>query len=341
MRKKRLIELISFVGVVLLCIFIIPISFGFLSASDVELRKESEVVKSSKRLEDVVDLKEVDVYISSEDKVKSIPLEEYVLSVVSSEMPASFDEEALKAQAVLARTYAINKMIVGCSNTDKGDICDTTHCQVYTDINEKIKAWGEEGKNNLKKVKEAVDDTKMEVLSYNDEIIRYPQYFSTSSGKTEDAVSVFSEDVPYLKSVNSPGEEVSPKYESQVKLSIKEFESKLKAAFPDIKFNSEIEASVEVMSRNNGNTVNYIKIGNKEVKGTDFRRIFGLNSANFSLEFNSDEVIINCLGYGHGVGMSQWGANVMAKEGSKYQQILEHYFIGSEVKKSNKTLMYK
>lgn len=340
MVNKKMIETLSFIGIVLVCIFAIPISFGFLSASD-EIEKNNVKEEKGKKLEEVVDLKNVEVYISSEDKVKKLSLEEYVVSVVASEMPANFHEEALKAQSVLARTYVINKMITGCSNTDKGDICDTTHCQVYSDINERVKAWGEDGKKNLKKIKEAVEETEGEILSYEERIIKYPQYFSTSSGKTEDAISVFSEDVPYLKSVKSPGEELSPKYESQIKMSFEDFEEKLKVSISDLKLNGKISEEVEILSRNNGGTVKLIKLGDKNIKGTEFRKIFGLNSANFDLKFSDNEVIINCFGYGHGVGMSQWGANVMAKEGYKYEEILKHYFINTEVMDSYKTFIYK
>ena len=209
-------------------IVFIPILFGFLSSSSMaESNNKVEKVKN-KKLVDVVNLKEVEVYISKENKVEKVPLEEYVLSVVSSEMPATFHEEALKAQSILARTFVINKLITGCNNIKEGNICDTTHCQAYLNINEKKKAWGKDGDEYLKKLKKVVKETEGKVLSYNDQLVKYPQYFSTSSGNTEDAVAVFSEDVPYLKSVESPGEEISPKYESEISISISDFKSKIK-----------------------------------------------------------------------------------------------------------------
>lgn len=336
--RKRLENMI-FIGIVILCIFIIPISFGFLStSSNYEINEAS--AKINKKLIDTVNLKEVEVYISKENKIENVPLEEYVLSVVSSEMPATFHEEALKAQAILARTFVINKLITGCSNIKEGDICDTTHCQAYLNIDKKKEAWGENAEEYLKKIERAVKETEGEVLAYNKEIIKYPQYFSTSSGSTEDAAAVFSEDVPYLKSVESPGEEVSPKYESEINISISDFKNKLKELIPKSNLGSDINDKVKILSRNTGGTVDDIRIGDVVIKGKEFRKIFSLNSANFNLEVLGKEVNIKCLGYGHGVGMSQWGANVMGKDGKKYDEILEHYFKGSEIEKSNKVLIY-
>ena len=339
MINRKILESVIFIVTIIVSIVFIPILFGFLSSSSMaESNNKVEKVKN-KKLVDVVNLKEVEVYISKENKVEKVPLEEYVLSVVSSEMPATFHEEALKAQSILARTFVINKLITGCNNIKEGNICDTTHCQAYLNINEKKKAWGKDGDEYLKKLKKVVKETEGKVLSYNDQLVKYPQYFSTSSGNTEDAVAVFSEDVPYLKSVESPGEEISPKYESEISISISDFKSKIKKSIPNSDLGNNITEEVKILNRNTGGTVNDIKIVEATIKGKEFRKIFGLNSANFTLEVLDDNIKIKCLGYGHGVGMSQWGANVMAKEGSKYDEILEHYFKGSKIEESNKILI--
>ncbi|HCG3018917.1 TPA: stage II sporulation protein D [Clostridium perfringens] len=339
MINRKILEPAIFIGVLIVSIVFIPILFGFLSSSSMaENNNKVEKVKNTK-LVDVVNLKEVEVYISKENKVEKVPLEEYVLFVVSSEMPATFHEEALKAQSILARTFVINKLITGCNNIKEGNICDTTHCQAYLNINEKKKAWGKDGDEYLKKLKKVVKETEGKVLSYNDQLVKYPQYFSTSSGNTEDAVAVFSEDVPYLKSVESPGEEISPKYESEISISISDFKSKIKKSIPNSDLGNNITEEVKILNRNTGGTVDDIKIGDTTIKGKEFRKIFGLNSANFTLEVLEDKINIKCLGYGHGVGMSQWGANVMAKEGSKYDEILEHYFKGSKIEESNEVLI--
>lgn len=339
MINRKILESVIFIVTIIVSIVFIPILFGFLSSSSMaESNNKVEKVKN-KKLVDVVNLKEVEVYISKENKVEKVPLEEYVLSVVSSEMPSTFHEEALKAQSILARTFVINKLITGCNNIKEGNICDTTHCQAYLNINERKKAWGKEGDEYLKKLKKVVKETEGKVLSYNDQLVKYPQYFSTSSGNTEDAVAVFSEDVPYLKSVQSPGEEISPKYESEISMSISDFKGKIKKSIPNSNLGNNINEEVKILSRNKGGTVDDIKIGDVTIKGKEFRKIFGLNSANFTLEVLEDKINIKCLGYGHGVGMSQWGANVMAKEGSKYDEILEHYFKGSKIEESNEVLI--
>ncbi len=339
MINKKILKSAIFIGVIIVIISFIPIFFGFLSSSSMNENNNKVEKVENKKLVDVVNLKEVEVYISKENKVEKVPLEEYVLSVISSEMPATFHEEALKAQSILARTFVINKLISGCSNIKEGNICDTTHCQVYLNINERKKTWGEDGEEYLKKLKEVVKETKGKVLAYNDKLVKYPQYFSTSSGNTEDAVSVFSEDVPYLKSVESPGEEISPKYESEISLSLSDFKNKIKKDIPNSNLGKNINEEVKILNRNTGGTVDDIKIGEAVIKGKEFRKILSLNSANFTIEILDDKINIKCLGYGHGVGMSQWGANVMAREGKKYDEILEHYFKGSKIEESNKVLI--
>ena len=171
MINRKILESVTFIVTIIVSIVFIPILFGFLSSSSVaESNNKVEKVKN-KKLVDVVNLKEVEVYISKENKVEKVPLEEYVLSVVSSEMPATFHEEALKAQSILARTFVINKLIAGCNNIKEGNICDTTHCQAYLNINEKKKAWGKEGDEYLKKLKKVVKETEGKVLSYYDQLV--------------------------------------------------------------------------------------------------------------------------------------------------------------------------
>ena len=338
MINRRYLEPIILVAIVISIIFFIPILFGSFSSTK-GLEEKENIKDTAYRLKDKVNLEQVEVYISKEKKVKKIPLEEYVLSVVSSEMPASFNEEALKAQAVLARTFVINKLISSCSNIEEGNVCDTTHCQVYMDLEKRKELWGEGWEKNLKKIEDAVEETEGEVLTYEEKIIKYPQYFSTSSGKTEEAIAVFSEYIPYLKSVESKGEEISPKFESEVVLTFHEFKNRAKEHIKDVKISNNLKEDLEIISRNKGDTVNEVKVGNKIIKGKEFRKIFSLNSANFTFEFLEGKIKIKVKGYGHGVGMSQWGANVMRKEGKTYESILSHYFKESNIEKVDKVLI--
>lgn len=345
-REMALFIDISLVVLIFLVVFIIPVLFGSLSKSDEKVEhdniaidtvaenkvSENTNINREKLIDSDVDLETVKVYISETGKIKNIPLEEYVIGVVLSEMPAAFEDEALMAQSILARTYVISKKFNSCSKSDQADICDTTHCQAYTDPEEKKTEWGSKADEYYAKIKSAVEKTKGLVVSYEEVIIKYPQYFAISSGKTEEAESVFSMDIPYLQSVESPGEEEAPKYESSITYSKSNFISMLKnnMNISGLTLNN-LESMIEILSRNTGDTVKEIKIGSSTLTGIEFRQIFGLNSANFSIKFNGNDVIIDCKGYGHGVGMSQWGANAMAKNGSGYAEIIKHYFQGSDI----------
>ena len=243
MKRKRITLFIDvgLIALVFLVIFTIPVFIGSLSKNeDKKIENNSTVdedtvnnnieenINKPKLTDSGVDLKNVKVYRSDTGKVETIPLEEYVLGVVLSEMPAAFEEEALMAQSVLARTYVMSKKFSPCSKSNEGDICDTTHCQVYTDPEEKKASWGSKGDEYYNKIRNAVKETEGLVVSYEQTLIKYPQYFAISSGKTEEAASVFSIDIPYLQSVESPGEEDAPKYESSEVYSKSEFLNKIK-----------------------------------------------------------------------------------------------------------------
>lgn len=275
------------------------------------------------------------LYISKEDKVLELPIEEYVMGVVSAEMPANFDEEAIKAQAVAARTFYFSKRLNNCKEAHGGEICDTTHCQVYMSKDERLKGWAASERDaNYEKIKMAVESTKNEVLTYEGELLKYPEFFATSSGKTESSFDVFNDEVPYLKSIDSPGEEIAPKFETEKTINISEFVKMINKSCKSANISkANVENKISTISNTEGGAVKEIKIGNATVSGTDFRKIFNLNSTNFTIKFSDNTVQIDCKGYGHGVGMSQWGARVMADEGKSYIEILKHYYLGVEIQK--------
>jgi len=277
----------------------------------------------------------VKLYHKEEDSVEELDLEEYIMGVVASEVPASFNEEALKAQAIAARTFYMSKR----NNPDKdsknkgAEIDDTTNCQVYMSKEERMSKWSRsEGESNWNKIQKAVLDTKGQVLTYEGSVLEYPQFFATSSGKTEDAKDVFSMDVPYLKSEESKGEEIAPKYKTTLEIPINEFINKINSKYTTANVKkSNLASLIKIESYTESGSVKEIKIGNETIKGTEFRELFNLNSTNFKFDFEKDIVKINCTGYGHGVGMSQWGANVMAKNGATYDEILKHYYSGVKI----------
>ena len=178
-----------------------------------------------------------DVSLASE--YIALEIEEYVKSVVSGEMLVSFDDEALKAQAIAARTYIAAKRLRPCNIANGGDVCDTTHCQVYINKDVRLEQWGSNAEEYWNKISNAVDNTKGMVLTYNNELVLYPQFFSTSSGMTENAVDVFSNSVPYLVSTESKGEEIAPKYETEFPFNIPEFVNKINDKYKEASITSE------------------------------------------------------------------------------------------------------
>jgi len=282
----------------------------------------------------------IKVYISKENAVKEMFLEEYVRGVVSAEMPATFEVEALKSQAVAARTYALSHMAqfngTRCKNANGADICDTVHCQVYKSKEERLNSWSESSRGEYwNKVTEAVSSTTGEVLTYVGSLVQEPYYFAISSGKTESGLEVFASNAPYLKSVDSPGEEKVQKYKSTVKFGYAELAGIINKKYPKAGVTTkQIKNQVSVIKRTKETgSVSQIRIGNITISGVEARRLFSLNSTNFTIKFNTKETEFNCTGYGHGVGMSQWGANAMAKSGKKYNEILLHYYQGVKVEK--------
>lgn len=324
--------------IVCLITFIWLIFFKFKGKIDSKLTKDNNytikkfVLDSSDKMEFNG---KINVYITEEKKVMELDLEDYVFGVLSGEMPISFELEALKAQAVAARTYGLSKTINKCSAGNGADVCDTVHCQVYKPKEKIIATWSKDKKDEYSsKLYKAVKETEGQILTYNGSIVLYAQYFSTSWGKTEDSSAVFKREVPYLKSVTSEGEEISNRYKSNVKISYTDFIKNVNSKYPKAKLSSSATKNqIKILSKNKGGSVNEIKLGNTVISGKDFRTIFNLNSANFTISFSKNTIDISCLGYGHGVGMSQWGANVMAKKGSNYIDILTHYYTGVKVEK--------
>lgn len=338
MREKEIIENIKRIGLItgFILIFTLIIPFILMGSSIKNFISPTEEVTNEKQINIAMEGEsKAKVYMTSEKKVKKIDVEEYILGVVSSEMPASFEEEALKAQAIAARTFYYSKRMKNCSLANGGEICDSVHCQAYMDKEDRMEKWPKEDREKYyEKVKKAVQDTKGKVLTYDNEIVLYPQFFSTSSGKTENAEDVFSSQVPYLKSVSSEGEEVSTSYESEKEISNKDFSAIVNSQYKNANLNiNNINKKIQIKSRTDGGSVKEIQLGGATIKGTEFRKLFDLKSANFTLEYSKNKIKIKCKGNGHGVGMSQWGANLMAKEGKGYEEILKHYYTGIELGK--------
>ena len=308
-----------------------------INTNDVEkITDTNEVVEASTKQNNNIIMKgneTIRVYITETGEIEEVNLEDYICGVVSNEMPANFEKEALKAQAVTARTYLASKKLNRCTLHEGIDICDSTHCQVYTSKEKRLEKWGADYANEYwNKIKEAVDETSGQVLSYEGELVLYPQFFSTSSGQTENSEDVYLGEIPYLRSVASTGEESAPKYTSDKTLKISDFVYLLNSNFTNLNVTVEnIKNNFNIKSSSAAGGVIKLNINNVEIRGVDFRKALSLNSTNFTYEFNGDYITFHCKGYGHGVGMSQWGANAMAKNGSNYEEILKHYYSGVEI----------
>lgn len=278
----------------------------------------------------------INVYRHAYGVTEVIPFEDYIKGVVAGEMPSTFELEALKAQAVAARTYSLSKII---RSGDGGNppahpdapLCDDTHCQVYRSINDLTALKGAEWmKKNWKKICDAVDSTKGELMYYNGELAEQALFHSSSGGCTENSEDVFASAVPYLRSVDSPYEEEATHKDETKYFSTKDFIYLLNLKFPGKNLQSSIN-DISIISRTTGGRVEKIKINNATYSGRELRDALGLSSANFNISFDNNTITITSNGYGHGVGMSQYGANGMAKNGSNYKQILEHYYTGIKV----------
>lgn len=256
------------------------------------------------------------------NKISEEELEDYIIGVVGAEMPASFNDEALKAQAVASRTYAVYKM--NHSNKNYDVVTDVSN-QAYQTKDELKAKWQNEFDYYYNKVKKAVMDTKDEVMEYNGEVI-IAYYFAMSNGKTEDSSLVFNEQKPYLKSTDSNWENSNLKnFSVTKKISLEEFKNILNIKDPII---------INNIIRSNTNRVLKITINNQEYFGTDIRKKLDLRSTDFEINIKGNVVYITTNGYGHGVGMSQYGANEMAKNGYGYEDILKHYYSNIEIVKN-------
>ena len=280
----------------------------------------------------------IKIYNAKSGNVEEIGLEEYVKGVVAAEMPGEFHIEALKAQGVAARTYAMSRTIrysKGHPAHPEAPLCTGIHCQAYLSYDQLKDIHGDSWiENYWGKIEEAVDSTKGLGIFYAGEIIE-SMYHSTSGGRTEDIKDVFASEVPYLKSVLSPNEEGAPKFKNLLTLTTDEFVAKIKSKYPEVKIDKDnIAEKIKLIEKTSTGRVKKIAIDGNLLDGSELRDLFALNSTNFkiSLDNKLNIIEIETYGYGHGIGMSQWGANGMGKEGSNYQEILKHYYTGVEIK---------
>ncbi|WP_184665028.1 stage II sporulation protein D [Texcoconibacillus texcoconensis] len=269
----------------------------------------------------------VSVYRSQTEGIDEVPLESYIVGVVASEMPASFEMEALKAQALTARTYIYEQLLnSGDIHLPNGaDVTDTVTHQVYKSKEELKEEWEDDYNWKIARIKQAVFETGGEVITYEGEPIT-ASFFSTSNGYTENAHEYWENEIPYLQTVESPWDTESPRFENEQTIHRTEIEEALGVRLP------EGNTIGEIRSQTSGERVDEVVISGQTFSGRDVREALELDSSDFTWVRDGDEITITTKGWGHGVGMSQYGADGMAKEGHSYQDIIHYYYEGVDIK---------
>ena len=275
----------------------------------------------------------IKLYHSKTGEIEELPIDEYLYGVVSAEMPVKYDIEALKAQAVVARTYTIYQITHSNGKHGDADICDNyACCQAWISKEDRFAKWEEkEAEDNWQKIVNAVDSTQGKVITYNGEVID-AFFHSNSGGITETASNVWGgQNYPYLQSVETSGEDEYSEYNSEVEISKEELINKIRKKHSEIEINYDEQDSIKIIELTESGRVKTIKLGNIEIAGTELRTLLGLKSTNFSFEIRDNSIIFFVKGYGHGVGMSQTGADSLAKQGINYEDIIKHFYYNVEI----------
>ena len=325
--------IIYFIGIVLI-IFLIPIICTIRPKSETVDSIVNDTNNITISTYDYKDYETISLLHKKTNEIEKIPLDEYLYGVVSAEMPASFEEEALKAQAVVARTYTIYKIKNSKNKHGDAQICDdSTCCQAWISKEDRMAKWKEEEReSNWNKIVNAVNSTQGKIITYEGEPID-AFFHSNSGGKAEIPINVWGgTGFPYLQVVETSGEENYSQYKSEVTISKDDFVSKIKEKYADFEIDFSQKDCIKIESYTEGGRVKEIKIGNKTLSGVEVRTIFELRSANFEFKISDGEIKFTVKGYGHGIGMSQTGADSLAKSGSTYKDIIHHFYIGVEIK---------
>lgn len=277
--------------------------------------------------------RDVTLTIQDGDTTEQMTLERYLTGVVRGEMPASFEMEALRAQAAAERSYVYYQLAAGRKDAHPdADFCtDHTCCSAYLSETAAREKWGGDFAPWNTRVEQAVSDTDGQVVLYNGRPI-LAVFHSSSAQRTKSSGEVWLQDLPYLQSVSSPekGDEI-PNYYSRAEFTADEFRNIFRGAHPEAELSGDCSGWVRDLTLSASGSVQTVCIGGVRVKGTELRRLYALRSTTFELEAQGGKLIFYVTGFGHGVGMSQYGANEMAKEGATWQEIIRHYYSGVEI----------
>lgn len=339
--KKILLYILSFI----ILFFILPIIFTITPKAETEevvsnienVTQEQPEQEVETTIYDYQKYKTIKLFHSGSGQIEELPIDEYLYGVVSSEIPANYEAEALKAQAIVARTYTIYQIMNNSGKHPGADICDNSSCcQAWISKDERLSKWApEEAESNWNKIVDAVNSTSGKIITYQNKPIN-AFFHSNSGGKTESSLNIWGGiDYPYLKSVETAGEEGYTQYSSEAKFTKEELLNKLKEKYEDCEIDYSQENCIQILEYTTSGRVKTIKFGNKEIAGTEARPILGLRSTNFTFTISGDEIIFSVIGYGHGVGMSQTGADALAKSGSNCEEIIKHFYTDVEIVEVN------
>lgn len=331
------------IGLMILALFLVVMVIPFFIVSSCEAINQKDEEPNVIKEENAV---YVTVLNTEDDTTMELAIDEYIKGVVAAEMPVDFNLEALKAQAVAARTYTLNRLTEFGGKPDdvhpQYELCtDYRHCQAWISKEDRLVAWSKNTElstlNNIElwsKIEEAVESTKGESLIYEGELID-PLFHSSSGGVTENSEDYFSASLPYLRSVSSEYENSSPYISTNFDISEEDFKKTLKKKYPDIVLKKDkIIDNLEIIKRTKSGRVDQIRVGDKTLTGREMRELLNLRSNNFTIKQDGDKLVFTVNGNGHGVGLSQYGADGMADAGFDYVEILKHYYTGVEVNKT-------
>jgi len=322
--KIKMRKYISFITAFTIIVTFIPAIPVYVSGKDGNTEIKSPEVSENKTQECY---KVLDV---STGEIMEVNKLDYVIGAVCAEMPATFEPEALKAQAVTAHTYAERQCIRESENPDP-ELCgadfsnDTNKFQGYFTVNQAKQFYKDNFDLYYNKISDAVSEVWDYTIYYDDEPI-VAAFHSMSSGKTESAENVWGSDIEYLQSVDSPQDISAPKYLEETEYDIDTVKNKLISEYPEIQLDDDYTKWFEIKEVSDAGTVLKVRTGDTEISGNDLRSVLLLRSAAFEIKSEDNKFIFTTKGYGHGVGMSQYGANAMAQEGKSWQEILEHYY---------------
>lgn len=334
-------KLLSFVLLLTVCAVCSPLlTVGIVAETETEVFEPGAVVA-----ENALTLpeqgsydRETTVRLLTGGQVRELALKDYLTGVLAAEMPAGFPEEALKAQAVAARTYTLYKLALYADgavpeNHSGADLCDDPgHCEAFLDLSvEAERLWGDSADIYRQRVERAVEQTDGMVLVYEDEPIA-AVFCAASAEKTERAADIWGRELPYLTSVDSPGGSDCSQYEGTVTVRQEDFRDAILALAPEADFSGAPGTWFRDSHRSEAGSVIDVLVGEVRLTGSQVRQAAGLNSANFKVKVEGENLVFTTVGYGHGVGLSQYGARYLAMDGQTYDQILYHYYPGTQLR---------